>query len=76
MNCGYGKSYTVLEILKVFEKLLKIKIYKNFVKARSGDLGSIYVKKPSSILNKVFKAKFNNIQKIVRSELIFNKLIK
>lgn len=75
INCGYGKSYTVLEILSVFEKLLKVKINKSFIKARSGDLGSVYVKKPSSILSKIFKARYNNIQKVIRSELIFNKLI-
>ena len=75
INCGYGKSYTVLEILSVFEKLLKVKLKKSFIKARSGDLGSVYVKKPSSILTKIFKARYNNIQKIIRSELTFNKLV-
>ncbi|WP_440915364.1 UDP-glucose 4-epimerase GalE [Candidatus Pelagibacter sp.] len=41
-NVGTGKGYSVLEILKTFDKVLNRKITKKFVKRRKGDPAIIY----------------------------------
>jgi UDP-glucose 4-epimerase len=75
IDCGYGKPYSVLDLINFFEKITKKKIRVKFEKPRVGDLSSIYLKKQNSLL-KNFKPKYNSIRKIIKSELEFNKLIK
>lgn len=41
LNCGYGKGYSVLEIVQAFEKIIKKKIKIKYVKKRKGDVESI-----------------------------------
>lgn len=42
MNIGSGKGFTVLEIIKQFEKILKKKIRYKFVNRRTGDVPKIF----------------------------------
>jgi UDP-glucose 4-epimerase len=41
LNCGYGKGYSVLDVIKEFEKNIRKKININFKKKRKGDLSSV-----------------------------------
>ena len=75
LNCGYGKGYSVLEIIKIFQKMkknLKIK----FVQRRKGDVAAIYsdTKKFKKTLK--MKMKNNNIKKILKSSIKWEKILK
>ena len=74
LNCGYGKGYSVLEIVKIFKKMNnKLKI--NFVKRRIGDASSVFAntKKFNKILN--LKMRYNDIRKILISSIEWEKVI-
>ena len=76
INCGYGKGYSVKEIVDIF-KLLKKNVIVEYQKRRPGDISQIYAdtKKIRKILN--WKPKFNNIKKILLSAIKWeNKLNK
>ena len=42
MNIGSGKGFTVLEIIKQYEKILKKKISYKFTNRRTGDVAKIF----------------------------------
>ena len=76
LNCGYGRGYSVLQIVNVLKKInQKNKI--NFVQRRPGDIAQIYsnTKKFKKLLK--WKPKYNNINKIIKSAIIWErKLLK
>ena len=73
LNCGYGKGYSVLEIAKIFKKSDN-RLIINFKSRRAGDVGVVYanVKKIKKILK--WKPKYNNINKIIKSSIKWEKL--
>ena len=74
LNCGYGKGYSVLDIVKIFKKMNK-KVAINFSKKRPGDVASVYadVKKIKKILK--WKPRHDNLKKIIKSALKWEKII-
>tara|TARA_X000000950_G_C13787706_1_gene608007 strand:+ start:89 stop:1069 length:981 start_codon:yes stop_codon:yes gene_type:complete len=74
LNCGYGKGYSVLEIVKIFKKMNN-KLQINFTKRRIGDASSVFAntKKFNKILN--LKMKYNNIRKILISSIKWERVI-
>lgn len=65
LNCGYQKPISVLDVIKLFEKNINIKIKKKFIKKRSGDVEEIYC--DTKQLKKKFpkfKRKFSTSQSI------------
>ena len=38
MNCGYGKGYSILSIIKIFEKIIKKKLKIDLQPKRQGDI--------------------------------------
>ena len=72
LNCGYGKGYSVEEIVQIFKKIKKnVKIL--YSDRRKGDVAQIYsnTKKIEKYLN--WKPKFNNIKKILTSAINWEK---
>ena len=72
LNCGYGKGYSVLQIVKIFKKIIKnLKII--FSKRRPGDVAEVYAntKKFKKLLK--WKPKYNNINKIIKSAIKWEK---
>ena len=68
LNCGYGKGYSVLQIVKIFKTIKKnLKII--FSNKRSGDVAKVYAdtKKFKKLLK--WKPKFNSITKIIKSAI-------
>lgn len=59
INLGSGKGFSVLEIISNFEKVNNVKINRNFVGRRQGDVASVYTdtKKAYELLN--WKAKLS-----------------
>lgn len=74
INLGTGKGYTVLQLLKSFERVNKIKINKEFVGRRQGDAAEVY--SDPSLANKIlnWKAKFS-IDEMVRDSWRWQKNI-
>jgi len=75
LNCGYGKGYSVLEILRIFRKIkrnLKIK----FVKRRKGDVAAVYSDTKKFKKTIKMKIKYNNISKILKSSIKWEKILK
>ena len=65
LNCGYGKGYSVLDIVKILKNNLRI----NFQPRRNGDIAQIYAdtKKFKTILK--WNPKYNDINKIIKSAI-------
>jgi len=73
LNCGYGKGYTVKNIVNTFERISKFKLDVIYKKRRVGDPESL-VSDISLIRKKLnWKPKFNNIVKILASSLNWEK---
>ena len=72
LNCGYGKGYSVLEIVNKF-KMIRKDAQINFIKKRPGDIAQVYsdTKKFKKTLK--WKPKYNNINKIIRSAISWEK---
>ena len=73
LNCGYGKGYSILEIIKNFEKLIKKNIKIIFKKKRNNEIVISYSnnKKLIKLIN--WKPKFNNLNIMVKSSLAWEK---
>jgi len=67
LNCGYGKPYSVLDIVKQFEKVSKKKIQIVFKGKRKGDIEKIFAdnQKIKNFIN--YKFIFNNLKKIIKT---------
>jgi UDP-glucose 4-epimerase len=68
LNCGYGKGYSVLDIVKIFKKIKK-NLTINIAAKRKGDVESVYADtgKFKKILK--IKMKYNNINAILKSSI-------
>jgi UDP-glucose 4-epimerase len=75
LNCGYGKGYSVLEIVNIFKKIKKNLTIK-YQSRRQGDVSHIYAntKRLRKILK--WKPKYNNINKIIKSAINWEKHLK
>jgi len=65
-NCGYGKGFTVLQIVNEVEKIINKNISKIFKKKRAGDPGILFSDnaKISQLLK--WKPKYNNLKDMVQ----------
>ena len=73
LNCGYGKGYTVLEVVKKFQEISKNSIKINFKKRRKNEIVISYAN--ISKLNKYlkWKPKFNNLTKMIKTTIEWEK---
>ena len=72
LNCGYGKGFSVQQIINIFKKIKKgVKI--QYQKRRLGDIGQVYAntKKFKKIL--MWRPKYNNIKFIIQSAIQWEK---
>jgi|LWDU01.1.fsa_nt_gi UDP-glucose 4-epimerase len=75
LNCSYGKGYSVLDVAKNFQKLIKNKIKIVFKKRRKGDMEEIVASNIKLNKSIKWKPKYNNIKKMVLSTYSWNKYI-
>ena len=75
-NCGYGKGYTVLEVIRSMNKIISRKIPTKIGKRRPKDIHSSIanIKKLSNNLK--WTPKYNNIHSILRSSYEWEKKLK
>ena len=75
-NCGYGKGYSVKEVIENLEKILKKKIQTKIGPRRSGDTPYV-VSNVSKFRKKFsFKPKFDNLKVILKTALLWEKKLK
>jgi len=74
LNCGYGKGYSVLDIVNIFKKMNK-NLTINFAKRRPGDIAQVYadIKKLKKILK--WKPKYKDLKKILKSAFKWEKIL-
>ncbi len=72
LNCGYGKGYSVQQIVNIFKKIKK-NVSIEYLSRRPGDIDQVYsdTKKFNKILK--WKPKYNNIEKIIISAINWEK---
>ena len=72
LNCGYGRGYSVQEIVTIFKKIKKNLII-NYQKRRPGDIAQVYsnTKKLNQLLQ--WRPKYNNMNKIIKSAINWEK---
>ena len=72
LNCGYGKGYSVQQIVNIF-KMIKKGVEVEYQKRRSGDIAQVYAntKKFKKILR--WKPKYNDIKLIIKSAISWEK---
>jgi UDP-glucose 4-epimerase len=75
LNCGYGKGYSVQEIVTLFKKIKK-NLTIQYQKRRLGDIAQVYsnTKKLNQLL--LWKPKYNNMNKIIKSAINWEKKLK
>lgn len=69
LNCGYGNGYSVLDIVKTFEKVSKKNLKLKFLPRRNGDTSRAVC--DTNLMNTIikFKPKHNSIIKIAKDSL-------
>ena len=75
LNCGYGKGYSVQQIVNIFKKIKK-NVEVQYQKRRPGDIAQVYAntKKFKKILK--WRPKYNNIKLIIQSAIKWEKKLK
>jgi UDP-glucose 4-epimerase len=75
LNCGYGKGYSVQQIVNIFKQITK-GVDVSYQKRRPGDIAQIYTntKKFKKILK--WRPKYNNIKLIIQSAIKWEKKLK
>ena len=75
LNCGYGKGYSVKQIVNIFKKIKK-NVEVQYQKRRPGDIAQVYAstKKFKKILK--WRPKYNNIKLIIQSAIKWEKILK
>ena len=72
-NCGYGKGYSVMEIVKAFSKFLNKKIKHKFGPRREGDSQMIVANVDKFYEFFSWKPKFNNLEQIIKTAFEWEK---
>ena len=72
LNCGYGKDYSILNIINRFEKIYKIRFIKNILPKRDGDIVKMTCDNKKLKKKLSFKGKFN-INDIIKSSVVWEK---
>ena len=75
LNCGYGKGYSVKQIVDIFKKIKK-SVDVRYQKRRPGDIAQVYAntKKFKKILK--WRPKYNNMKLIIQSAIKWEKKLK
>jgi UDP-glucose 4-epimerase len=74
-NCGYGNGFSVLDVVRIANKLYQNKITYKFSKRREGDVEKL-IAKTTKILNHIdWKPKYNDLNEIINSSIKWEKKI-
>ena len=74
LNCGYGKGYSVEQIVNIFKRIKK-NVSVEYLKRRPGDIAQVYSNTNNFKKIIKWKPKHNNIKKIILSAINWEKKI-
>ena len=72
LNCGYGKGYSVLQIVNIFKKI-KNGVGVQYRKRRPGDIAQVYANTKKFKKTLKWRPKYNNIRLIIKSAIKWEK---
>ena len=72
LNCGYGKGYSVLQIVNIFKKIKK-GVEVQYRKRRPGDIAQVYANTKKFKKTLKWRPKYNNIRLIIKSAIKWEK---
>ena len=75
LNCGYGKGYSVLQIVNIFKKI-KNGVGVQYRKRRPGDIAQVYANTKKFKKTLKWRPKYNNIKLIIKSAIKWEKKLK
>ena len=70
INCGYGRGYSILNVIEAFEKVIKKKIKIKILKKRKGEISNIYA--DNFLIRKKFGWKSKNQNLILSARRCLN----
>jgi UDP-glucose 4-epimerase len=73
LNCGYGKGYSVLKVVKIFEKISKIPFLINYCSRRNGDIAEIISNTKKLIKYLKWKPKYSKLSIAVKNAIEWEK---
>jgi UDP-glucose 4-epimerase len=76
LNCGYGFGYSVMEIIRSYEKIYKLNFKKIFLPRRKGDIVEIYSN--TNKIDRILKLqlnKKNKLQQIIKSSVLWENFL-
>ena len=72
-NLGYGKGYSVFEVLEALQKILGKKLKFEVTNRREGDVDVLIADNNFAVKNLNWKPNFDNINSIIRHQLLWTK---
>jgi UDP-glucose 4-epimerase len=72
LNCGYGKGYSVQQIVNIFKKI-KNGVEVQYQKRRPGDIAQVYANTKKFKKTLKWRPKYNNIRLIIKSAIRWEK---
>ncbi len=75
LNCGYGKGYSVKDIVNIFKKI-KSNVKINFLSRRPGDIAQVYSNTKKFLKTFKWNPRFNDIKIIIKSAIKWEKKLK
>ena len=69
LNCGYGKGYSVKEVLDTLNRVCNNKIYIKYGNRRSGDATSLVSNTNQLMKTILWKPKYNNLETILKTSI-------
>ena len=75
-NCGYGKGYSVKDVIKCLNDLIETNISYEIGPRRNGDSGSIISNPEKFIKATSWKPNFNNLKYILKTAIAWEKKLK
>ncbi len=75
LNCGYGKGYSVQQVVDIFKKVKKdVKV--QYQKRRPGDIAQVYANTKKFKKTLKWRPRYNDIKLIIQSSIIWEKKLK
>ena len=72
-NCGYGRGFSVYQVVKAFENITKKKFKINFMRRRQGDIPVLFADNTKIKKELNFKLTSNSLEKIIKSSINWEK---
>ena len=68
-NCGYGKGYSVLDVVNTANKIYQNKIIYKFSNRRDGDVEKLIAETTKILKHIDWKPKYNDLNEIINSSI-------